>query len=304
MNIKERFKVDPDALGYTFQIQGSTVLIMDGDAACYEAACSTGNLSTAVKRVKLKIMEAMFLTSCSTARVHITPEGSLKNGRKHIKAFKPYQANRSDKAKPAILEPLRQCIQGLIKDDAISVFAHYDIEADDAIIQDSYIYKDCIVWSADKDLRLTPARFYDIQTGVISYLDNRFGYIRKDTTASGIPKPKGHGTKFFWWQMIMGDTADNVKGLSSFRGKSIGMMGGYEHINSIADESACANKVIDMYREIDQNPLPEGELMWLTRWPNDSFYNYINELNLSADNKTFIAECNKRDWREACQDNQ
>ena len=288
-----------------FKPSGDRVLIMDGDAACYEASSKYVKLDTAVRCVHMKILEAMFLTNCKKARVHITPAGCKKAGRGNLIGIKPYQGNRKDKEKPPLLEALRQNIQGLLKDKNIEVFAHYDIEADDAVVQDSYYYgNDGLVYSPDKDLRMVVYPYYDLSTGRILTVSNRLGNIVLASTSSGLRHPEGQGLKFFWWQMLMGDTADNIRGLNKYQGKNIGMVKSYEILNLIKNELEVATKVLSMYREIDQNPFPEAYALWLLRSPADSFMAYLKELipGLPEDLVEWLRECFKRKWIKSEED--
>lgn len=297
---KGRFNL-PDDLPNQFEPSGDSILIMDGDAACYEASSKYVKLDTAVRCVHMKILEAMFLTNCKHARVHITPAGCKKAGRGNLIGVKPYQGNRKDKEKPPLLEALRQNIQGLLKDKNIEVFAHYDIEADDAVVIDSYTYGDRgIVWSPDKDLRMVINPLYDIDTGRVLRIDGRLGDIILASTSSGLRHPRGQGLKFFWWQMLMGDTADNVRGLDKFEGKNIGMVKAYEILKPIEDETQVAITVLNMYREIDQNPFPEAYALWLLRSPADSFSEYLKELVPSMPESLveWLRACYKRKWRK------
>lgn len=277
------------------------VLVMDGDASCYEAATTVAKLQTALRRVQEKILAAMELTQSPVARVHITPEGSKKAGRHLYVGYQPYQANRDPNAKPELLLPIRKSLKEYIENKYpdITVIENFEVEADDGIIMDSCEIKnkEVVVWSPDKDLRVTPAQYYEINTGVIDTIPNRFGYIEMGSTDTGNHKPKGHGTKFFWWQMLMGDTADNIKGLVSYNGKSIGAVRALNLIKDINDESECANLVLDSYKRIDQNPLPEGSLLWLLRSSGDSFVKYLQELDLEKDIRKFLNDCYRKHWK-------
>ena len=274
-------KIEIPDLDNQFEGKAGRMLIMDGDAACYEAAYKYKKLDTAIRCVHTKILEAMFLTNSKTARVHITPKGCTKCNRANLNTVLPYQGNRKGTPKPPLLEPLRQCIQGLLHDDNIEIVPHYDIEADDGIVYDSYTYanSDIVVWSADKDLRCVPCCYYDISTGRTSRIPNRFGYVGNPSTGMlDSSKLQGHGTKFFWWQMLMGDTADNVRGLQKCDGKSVGKVRGFGLIQNFKDEAECAEFVLRKYLDIGQNPYPEGEAMWLHRWEGDSFVGYVKEV--------------------------
>lgn len=276
------------------------VLVMDGDASCYEAATTVVKLDTALRRVQEKILAAMYLTQSPAARVHITPEGSYKAGRHLYVGAQPYQANRDPNAKPPLLAPIRKALKEYMESryPEITIIENLKLQADDGIIIDSCkLQKEVVVWSPDKDLRVTPASYYEISTGLIDTIPNRFGYIQMGSTDTGNNKPKGHGTKFFWWQMLMGDTADNIKGLKSYKGKSIGAVRAYNLIKDINDEQDCANFVLECYKSIDQNPLPEGSLLWLLRDEHDSFVNYLKEFDFNQEIKEFLHDCYLRNWR-------
>jgi hypothetical protein len=79
-----------------------------------------------------------------------------------------------------------------------------------------------IIASKDKDLRMVPGLQLDWDTGAIHDTgDDDFGYVElvERTTDSGTTKLlKGYGQKFFWAQMLIGDTADNISGLPAIPG--------------------------------------------------------------------------------------
>ena len=300
MSVLDRFGVSEGDLVQQFQgcVVGRT-LVMDGDAACYKATNDCKKMETATRRFTTMIYEAMYLTQAEFARVHLTPKGCLKNNRHLLIGAKPYQANRGGKPKPPLLEPLRSTAPNLFHpSDKVQVFGHFNIEADDAVMIDAYSVENCIVWSEDKDLNIVPCPRYCIKTGRTLVLTpgDRFGWIGTRSTESGKLKPDGHGTKFFWLQMLMGDTADNVKGILKFDGKLCGEVAAIAALNAITCEHHAANLVLNAYRVIDQNPIPEAEMLWLQRAPNDSAIGYIWGLNLTERNRQFLLECYNRPY--------
>lgn len=282
----------PDSTPSLFTVEGNRVLVMDGDAACYQVASKIKTLGTALRHFKMKILEAMFLTKCSTARVHVTPKGCLKAGRHKIIAVKPYQGNRLLSKKPPLLEALRDQVH-TVSNNEITVLKHYDVEADDAVMMDAYEYADgCVVWSEDKDLRAVPCPYYELSTGRIDKITDGFGWIKMSETESGIKKLVGHGRKFFWAQMLMGDTADNIQGILSVNGKKCGLVHAYELLKDAKTENDAANIVVDLYRQIDQDIVAEGELLWLLRSIGDNFVHYAtSDLALTKENMNFVLDC-------------
>ena len=276
------------------------VLLLDGDSYCYELAAKYKQLETMLRHYETRVREVMFLTKSDAARVHLTPKGCHKNGRHLLNTVKPYQGNRQGKPKPPLLEQLRGSLEhyfSVIPD--IMVFNHYDIEADDALMIDTYAIPNTCLVSADKDLQIACTPSYCMTDYIETRLPqgNRFGQIYETMTTGGKFKVKGKGTSFFWWQMLAGDKADNVQGIQKYLGKLCGDVGAYNALASIRCEHEAANLVLSGYMDIDQNPLPEAAALWLLRAPNDTAEGYIASLNLNNDVRSFINDCYQREWK-------
>ena len=298
MSILKRFGVHTPPS--TFEVRkDSPVLLLDGDSLCYKVTADAKKMQTAINRFERGVLELLFLTKCSTARVHLTPKGCYKNGRHLLKGIKPYQGNRTGKPKPPLLEPLRQSLGSVFADHPdFSVHLNYAIEADDALIQDTHRLPNTLLVSEDKDLLVCHTPHYDLATGQIVRLDanDRFGWLTLTETNSGIKKLTGKGTKFFLAQCIMGDTADNVKGLLKLNGKNAGTVGAYNALQEFSDESTAVNWLLEQYAKIEQNVLPEAEALWLTRWEDDSALAYFQEHDLSAANKDYLHWCSAQEY--------
>lgn len=290
--------VDTSTLPDTYQnaVQGR-VLILDGDGPCYVASATAKRLDTAIRYFQQEVLKRMFLAQCSECRIHLTPSGSDKHGRFRVKAAKPYQGNRDNKAKPSLLEPLRQAVQdNSTWLDDYEVQSHMDVEADDAMMRDAYHFKENgVINSDDKDLRMTPWLYYEQERGQVMAAQP-VGFVTMKHTPGGTAKCVGQGPMFFWAQMLMGDTADNIAGVRKYKGALCGPIGAYGALKDVTNINVAANLVIDAYRAIDQNVVAEGWLLWLTRWHKDNVVNYYNELDLTEPNKAFVLDCLHRDW--------
>lgn len=273
------------------------VLIVDGDGPCYVAAATAKRLDTAVRRFQQEILKRMFLTKAEDCRIHLTAHNSDKHGRFRVKAVKPYQGNRTNKAKPALLEPLREAVA----DNSTwlpeySVLMHRELEADDGMMQDAYALGERgVTWSEDKDLRMTPYLYYELNRGQVMP-SQPHGWVSITHTNSGVAKLVGQGPMFFWGQMLMGDQADHIQGILRMHGEKCGAVGAFKALEHAKTQSEAANIVIDGYRAIDQNPIPEGWLLWLTRYPGDNVLKYLAELALTPENAEFVRACSLRDW--------
>lgn len=160
------------------------------------------------------------LAGAPRAVVHVT-HNSDKGGRDQQAILKRYQANRLLREnRPEQLDIIREYL-GEGCNGRFRGVIHTDQEADDGMAQASYEDPvNNIVVSADKDLLMVPGLHLNPNSTrpVITKTDP-FGWITLDKTPSGSAKPGGRGTKFFWWQVLMGDAADNISGLPVVAGK-------------------------------------------------------------------------------------
>ena len=287
MNLLEKFRINTEALAEQSsqreKVRQSRTLLLDGDALCYRVTANCKKLDTALRRYEQGVLEIMYLVNAGDARVHITPKGCSKNYRGDLNTVLPYQGNRLNRSKPELLASLREVLVHHFEfHPYIKIIQDYYLEADDTLMQDAFVFKDRgVLVSEDKDLNINPYKDFDLGTCLFrDSLDNKFGYLVRSETASGKPKILGKGTKFFWYQMLAGDKADNVKGLTKYNGKLMGDIAAYNFCIDEKEEAALATKVISAYKNIEQNPLPEGHALWLTRWEGDNFENYLEELGI------------------------
>lgn len=154
------------------------------------------------------------LAAAERAVLHTTGN-SNKGGRDALAILRPYQANRADVVRPKHLSAVREFLGSGAGDDT-GVFIgrnHTQQEADDGLAQALYAdFENSIMCSADKDLLMVPGWRLDMFTYEITRQDDPFGYIEIDASKSS-KKVVGRGTKFFWAQVLMGDTVDNISGI-------------------------------------------------------------------------------------------
>lgn len=280
---------DLDSLPSMFErsVQGRT-LILDSDFPAYQAAATVKRLSTALTRFQTLVETERFVTGAEFVEVHLTPRGCTKCRRYDYPTVKPYQGQRTG-PKPALLQPLREAVATFEWPDNWSVYSWRDREADDGMMMHGLRHGDRgIILSGDKDLSITPGPYWIIDEGRLDIIDNRFGWIRATQTPGGTNKVLGHGTKFFWAQMLMGDSADNVKGIITFNKALCGPVAAYNILKDIDDESEAANLVLRAYAKIPQDPLAEAQCLWLRRSDDDCAYKYLCELNLDPDLRAWI----------------
>lgn len=186
----------------------------DGDIYAYNCA---GNDDTTheevVYNLKAEVQARMQLTGSTDYILHITGDGSDKGKRHQIACVKEYQAIRKDKPKPKNLAFARKYIQEHMNSEV-----HYDQEADDGLAQFQRRFIDkgeahlSVLDSTDKDLRMVAGLHLDPYSHTIVEVEG-YGSCWYDVEKS---KVLGWGTSFFWHQLLVGDTADNIPGLPAF----------------------------------------------------------------------------------------
>ena len=221
---------------------------IDADFMCYQVSAETKEQLEGLKpRVPLEDMKnnalngldhLMRMAGATSYVAHITPNASTKGHRDDQALTQEYQGNRKGRDKPMYLEAIRAFIGELP-----NAVIHFDQEADDGMAQANYNDpENSVIVSKDKDLRMAPGLHYCFQDEVVIETDP-FGDIWIDTSTT-TKKVLGWGTKFFWAQMLMGDTADHIKGCPDTRnlkGKStkVGPVAAYEYLENCTTDWQC-----------------------------------------------------------------
>lgn len=194
-------------------IPGS-VLQLDGDISSFYLAWTDDTLAQNCEALKRHIEVKRLMAGCETVNVHTT-RGD-KAGRHQASMVKEYQANRKhqDLEKKARVDEIRQFLETYSNAHTFAM-PQWTMEADDSM---SIEQNKCIaegrlskIMTLDKDLDMVPGTHIHYDT-YDEWSNSGFGKIWMDSSTS-TTKCKGQGTKFFWAQMLMGDTADHIPGL-------------------------------------------------------------------------------------------
>lgn len=195
------------------------VLQVDGDFICYFVTCHEDEpWSTMVSSAEVQVETLRLLAGAEKVKLHLTAHNSTKGGRGACAIQKEYQGNRRNKVKPKRLEEMRIHLR-----DSFGAAYWLDQEADDGMCQANWKAIQngtphlSVIASKDKDLTMCQGWHLDWDIGRLYYVDG-FGEVHVDRSKSS-PKCVGSGYKFFWAQMLMGDTADNIQGIPKIPGK-------------------------------------------------------------------------------------
>lgn len=176
----------------------------------------------------------LFLSGSRNFRYDINPE---------------YKANRKDTPKPKHLNLLREhCVVHWKASVADGV------EADDLLgIEQTADPDNTVICSIDKDLLQIPGRHYNfvkLEHSIISPLQ---------------------GLRHFYYQLIMGDRADNIFG---FDGKARSAVPKFlqekvELLDFLSDEIDMYNHVLDMYNNDSERMHMNAKCLWILRKENE-----------------------------------
>lgn len=249
------------------------VISVDGDMICYWAG-GNEDTSVAVSRLtamrKIKSMQEM--SGSERVVVHTTADSSTKGDRRIIATVKPYQGQRDVGRKPRNWRYLRDLLTDYSGPEfRPKVWATR--EADDGIAYLAYVDKtpigevpNHVIATRDKDMRMLPGWHLDWDTlEMVPVPVGCFEQWNADRT-------KLFGHKWFWMQMLHGDTADNIPGLPRLEGKPVGPKraekilapclgndAAYVHV-SLAYQLEYGDEWLDRFVE-------QGLLLWMRRDP-------------------------------------
>ena len=183
------------------------------------------------------------------------------NYREEIAVTKPYKGTRNSE-KPIHFNNL-----------FLYLYENYDvriangIEADDLMsIDQMQDLENSVICSRDKDLRITKGWHYGWACGKqpefeMQWVDD-LGWLKFNEAKKKI---EGVGLKFFYSQMITGDTVDNIPGV-----KGKGPKAAYKLLCDAETVDECKARVIDLYKEkYPENAreyfTEQAQLLWMLR---------------------------------------
>ena len=240
---------------------------MDADYLAYYAA---GNDQTSPGRARLnalgKIEAMQAMTGSERTVLHLTAQESNKGWRGLLATTRPYQGQRLPR-KPNNWRSLRDWME-TYQGPAFKSKIWTDREADDGIAYHSTVLGSDLaaIATADKDMRMFGGVHIDWTT---------YDIVQVPHGAYKIMGSNGklYGTKWFWQQMLQGDTADNIPGLERYTKPNgtpgrVGEKTAVKLLASVETHSEAAATVIQLYQDTYQDDWPErvaeqATLLWM-----------------------------------------
>ncbi|QDP66069.1 MAG: putative ribonuclease H [Prokaryotic dsDNA virus sp.] len=188
------------------------VLQYDADFACYEVSDLEEPVTKSFQRLLDHIEMKRAMVGAERVNAFITL--GEKSGREDMATVKEYQENRDpDKPIKVRVRELRHMLANFEATPTITPVIGLNYEADDLMcMYQSANLDNSILMSGDKDLWMVQGQHADVRTGR-TWLVEGYESTRYKEVGNVKPKLVGTGYSWFWHQMIMGDTADNIPGL-------------------------------------------------------------------------------------------
>jgi len=217
-------------------------VLIDGDIIAYRAAFSTEQMGSQDTRNKVDDLIQFILDSTVLFPeigldyvVYLTGKGNFRHD---IAKSHPYKGNRKSVQKPRHLQSARDHMESKYQ----AIISEGE-EADDLIAKEAarLDYKACVA-SIDKDMLQLPCWHFNIVRG---------DYVNVE--------PFG-GIKFFYTQILTGDTADNIVGLWK-----VGPVKAKKILEEAETEEDLWDCVVKAYDGNQERVIENARLLWLRR---------------------------------------
>ena len=221
------------------------MILIDGDIIAYrcafakkddspEEACEAAN-----ELLSYILEEGSFLTGDEEYRLFLTGKG---NFREQIAKTAVYKGNRKSVDKPLHLE----CLRSYMIEEWDAEVSKGE-EADDLIAKSATEFgPKVVIASADKDMLQLSASHFNFNKNTWEHVDAWKGLF------------------FFYKQILMGDTADNIVGL--YR---VGPKKAEKILQGCKTEEELYERVVDAYEGDETRVLENARLLWLRRYEEE-----------------------------------
>lgn len=218
--------------------------LIDADIVAYRVACTLNEDDAedyAFARAEDLVDQILVNTEATEYHLYLTGKNNFR-----YTVYPEYKAHRP-KEKPFWLEKIRQYLIANFNAEVID-----GQEADDAmgIAQTN----DTIICSIDKDLLMIPGHHYNFVKDEFTEIDDYQGLLN------------------FYTQCLMGDRADNIKGI-----EGVGVKRAEKILKDRLTEKEMFDAVRDAYGN-DEEFIMNAKVLWIRRQPNEDWKDKFNAL--------------------------
>jgi DNA polymerase-1 len=243
------------------------LLLVDGDGLAYYCAGKDGTpAEKAYSWVSEMVGTFAAMTQARDVRILLTAEASPKGGRYAVATVKPYQGQRKSSRRPDNWKYLRRYLEaGRAGEVQVSTTA----EADDLFAYHSVQDYSIAIATQDKDMRMVPGLH-------VTWDRQRLFYVPPGKDSNPMHNGLQYGQRWFWEQMLQGDSADFIPGLPLLYGKKCGGVSAKRYVDgcyAVPGEDPMGHVRTaygNLYKdEGDDRFLEQACLLWMRRRPID-----------------------------------
>lgn len=244
---------------------GGRYLLADGDGLAYYCAGST---NTDPARAKQNLLDKLRAAKrqCGADKVIVlcTSSGSDKGGRYAVARVKPYQGQRTSARRPANWEVLRAFLEAGHPDFTVQFFDQAEADDGFSFLSRKLGHERVVILTQDKDMRMVPGYH-------MVWDDHRMFKLRPGTFSATF-NDNLYGDKWFWTQLLTGDTADNIPGLPwmmvNGKQKRVGAVAAASILADCANNAAAGTAVLQAYRSYygigaELQMMEQASLLWM-----------------------------------------
>ena len=234
-------------------LTNETTVLIDADIVAYRCAASCENESAelAISRTNDLIQRIIDETKATSYNCYLT------GGNNYRYQYNPdYKGNRVDTPRPRWLQPVREHLvttwNASVEDGQ---------EADDAMGIFQSANKNTIISSLDKDMHMIPGEHHSWTisgTSSTGKVWEKPGCLREISMIDA--------NRHFYWQLLMGDKADNIFGFDGLARAKVPLKLQYifDELASYTDEMDMFEFVRELYND-DDRLLMNGICLWIRR---------------------------------------
>lgn len=217
------------------------VLHLDGDYLAYFASgnddCEPGRArQNAFDRIEMTRLRS----GCESVRLHLSSSGCTKAHRFLIATVKPYQGQRNASRKPKNWAYLREVLESY-EGPKFTPKVWVTREADDGIAFCSHQEK-IVISTRDKDMRMLPGIH-------INWMDWTLTEVEPGAWEVIGADGEVYGLKWFYLQLLQGDTADHIPGIPKLFGKSCADKTAAKYLATALDRDEAYDRVQAAYQD-------------------------------------------------------
>jgi hypothetical protein len=236
--------------------------LIDADVLRYEiGACVEGDdgplpFDVAAEYLDAAVERIATAVEADSVCMYLTDGGNFRN---EIAVTKPYKGNRKSE-KPFHFANLTTYIKNQYEWKSVDGLEADDLMAIDQL--DSEDLLDTVICTRDKDLRMIPGWHYGWECGKQPEMFKKWVTYDGKLWKTEKGKVCGEGMSFFYLQLLVGDTVDNIPGCPG-----IGDSKAWKILGDL-EPHEMYDAVLATYKDRGADEtllLEQGQLLWMTR---------------------------------------